>query len=556
MKSRNASERVAGIEQLQTAGRGNGEVAIPPLIVALGDEETEVRSKAAMALGAIGADALEAGCPDGMIRGAMSSLLVALKDPQPSVRAAAASALASFLSSEKSAGFIDPRATLITLTECLSDRDVAVRYQVLRPLGLIAPASGADPPRELADALKDESAGVRASAVLALTGFRRGLDPWIPALLQMIEKDKDPAIREAFGRASSSFHPPAISAAVIPTLIAALGSPDGQVREMACRVLSANGPEARAAVPALIAMAREEWSDSAAADRRDLALDRSAIAALAKIAPGTESASRVVAALTGLIQQESPSRCETAVAALGEFGSAAESAVPALIRVLSWQQPPVGGRAVGPTVIFKALARIAQDPKSTGAVIAGLREVARTGRPEIQWEAADALGGFGPAAESAVPDLVLAIEKAAREKQYHVSWRASVALGRIAPRTKSAGAAIAALVALLRIRPAEANFQIAAADALADFGPAAESAVPDLVRDLQASSGEGRGGSQVMATAARALVRIAPGTPSNEEAIRALAEAIPQLRAIAKDRNMPMASIAAQEALAGIENRK
>ena len=116
----------------------------------------------------------------------------------------------------------------------------------------------------------------------------------------------------------------------------------------------------------------------------------------------------------------------------------------------------------------------------------------RTGDPGLQVDAADALGELGPAAESAVPDLIRAIEEAAPEKRYQVTWRASVALGRIAPGTKSAGDAIAALHGLLRIRPAEANFQIAAADALGDFGPAAESAVPDLIQIVKESSG-GRG---------------------------------------------------------------
>ena len=131
-----------------------------------------------------------------------------------------------------------------------------------------------------------------------------------------------------------------------------------------------------------------------------------------------------------------------------------------------------------------------------------------------------------------------------------------MALGRIAPSTKSAGEAIAALDRLLRIRPAEANFQIAAADALADFGPAAESAVPDLIQVLKESSGDRGVARQVMSTAARALVRIAPGTPSSEEAMRALTEALPRLRAIVKDRGRPVASEAAEEALAKIEGRK
>ena len=245
MRSWNASERVSGIERLETAGLGNGQLAIPPLIVALGDEDAQVRSKAAMALGSIGTDALKAGSLDDMVRGAITSLLGALKDPQPSVRVAAANALASIISSEKSAGLIDHKTVLVTLTESLSDRDAAVRYAALGPLALVAPASGVDPPQELADALKDESAGTRASAVVALINFGRGLDPWIPSLLQMIEKDKDPAFRRGLHRRTvASIHPPAVSAAVIPTLIAALRSPDGQVRDMACRVLMTFGSEA------------------------------------------------------------------------------------------------------------------------------------------------------------------------------------------------------------------------------------------------------------------------------------------------------------------------
>ena len=133
-------------------------------------------------------------------------------------------------------------------------------------------------------------------------------------------------------------------------------------------------------------------------------------------------------------------------------------------------------------VAIKALIRIAPGSKSSGEVIAALGVVVRTGDPGLQVDAANALGELGPAAESAVPDLIRAIEEAAPEKRFQVTWRASVALGRIAPCTKSAGKTIAALHALLRIRPADENFQIAAADALGDFGPAAESAVPDLIQ--------------------------------------------------------------------------
>ena len=71
MRSRNASERAGGIERLETSGLGNGQAAIPPLIVALGDEDAQVRSKAARALGSIGTDALKSGSLDDMVRGAI-----------------------------------------------------------------------------------------------------------------------------------------------------------------------------------------------------------------------------------------------------------------------------------------------------------------------------------------------------------------------------------------------------------------------------------------------------------------------------------------------------
>jgi HEAT repeat protein len=315
------------------------------------------------------------------------------------------------------------------------------------------------------------------------------------------------------------------------------------------------GPEARAAIPALIAMANEDWMDSADMDRRILSLDLVAIQALSKIAVNTESSGQVVATLTELVQEKSPNRCAAAVEALGEFGPAAQSSIPALIRTLPWSLPPMNRSPSDRGVVIRALCRIGSGTKSSGDVIAALARAARTGMPGMQWEAADALGDFGPAAEAAVPDLIRAIEEAAPKKHYQVAWRASVALGRIAPGRKSAGEAIEALLKLLRIRPPEPNFRIAAADALGDFGPAAEAAVPDLIVIMKEPSSK-PAEAQVMSTVARALVRIAPGTSSNERAMRALTEALPRLRSIANERGMPeVISKAAKETLAKIEGR-
>ena len=141
------------------------------MIVALGDEDTQVRSAAAMALGPIGTDAVNAGSMDDLVRRAIASLLGALKDPQPAVRVAAANALTSIMASEKAGGLIDHKAAVVTLTESLGDPKVEFRYAALGLWGLVAPGAGVDPPKQLADALKDESAGIRASAVGALVSF-------------------------------------------------------------------------------------------------------------------------------------------------------------------------------------------------------------------------------------------------------------------------------------------------------------------------------------------------------------------------------------------------
>jgi HEAT repeat protein len=554
MESNNPSVRVSAIRELQTVGLGKGEITIPPLIVALRDENAQARSAAAVALGAIGADAVNAGSLDDLARRAIAALLDALKDPQPAGRVAAANALASMLGSTKAAVLVDSKATVAALTECMKDPDAEFRYAALRVLALAAANSRMGPPHELAGALKDERAGNRSVAAVAVVNFARGLDPWVPSLFQIIETDDDLQVREAVATRVATIHPPAITAAAIPELIAALERTDGRARGTAARVLMSFGPEGRMAIPALIAMARESWSDSADVERRRLQLDGLAIQALTKIALETDSAGRVITALTELLQEKSPKRCAMAVDALGEFGPAAQSVIPALIRALPWRLPPVTAHPFAEqAVVIKALGRIAPGTKPSAELIAGLGGAMRTGQPDLQADAADALAEIGPAAESTVPDLIRAIVEAAREKRPRVTWRASVALGRIAPGTKSASEAIAALHKLLQIP--EPDFQIAAADALGDFGPAAEPAVPDLLQIVKKPSSE-PADAQVMSSAAKALVRIAPGTPSSDEAMRGLTAAIPQLREIANDKGRPVAGKAARETLAKIESHK
>jgi HEAT repeat protein len=155
---------------------------------------------------------------------------------------------------------------------------------------------------------------------------------------------------------------------------------------------------------------------------------------------------------------------------------------------------------------------------------------------------------------------------------------AAEALGRLAPGTPSAGAAIAALTKVVQAGPAQRRGS--AADALGEFGAAAAAAVPPLIgmlKDPAASSALSRDG----ASAARALGRIAPGTPSSLAAVaalsaalksesiatregaldalphfgRAAAPAIPLIRSVQENDPIPNVRKAAAAALEGLNDR-
>jgi HEAT repeat protein len=192
---------------------------------------------------------------------------------------------------------------------------------------------------------------------------------------------------------------------------------------------------------------------------------------------------------------------------------------------------------------------------------------------------ASTLGRFGPAAAPAVPELSRVLQDAVDRKQSATAARIAGALGRIDPKSPAAIKAIPILVeALQSPRNRDPRDPKDAADALGHFGPVAVEAVPGLI----AMFTDEHTALRERAPAARALGRIAPGTPQAEPAGSALieslpaiqkhpgeygnlevfealarfgpkaAEAIPQLRELAKSRN-PEVGEAARKALGAIE---
>jgi hypothetical protein len=206
---------------------------------------------------------------------------------------------------------------------------------------------------------------------------------------------------------------------------------------------------------------------------------------LGRIAPGTASAGRVVAALAEAVGSGDHTRLQSALKALADFGPAAEPAIPALVQTLRETltrkdrfYPHEGELIAG------ALAKIAPRTRSAGEVIATLAEVVQSEQASRRAGVADALGEFGPAAEPAIPALVQTLRDDLARKDdepYFYGISAVRALGRIAPGTSSADGAISALIEALDLRPEfRLGTRVTAIETLRAFGAEAARALPRL----------------------------------------------------------------------------
>jgi HEAT repeat protein len=281
-------------------------------------------------------------------------------------------------------------------------------------------------------ALKDESVEVRRAAAVALESFGPFLDAEIPTLLAMMEH-AEPAVRLACERALSAAWP---GPAHVPTLIAGLQSRDGTIRHISAVLLGRIGPEATAAIPALIAVLNEPpaldyderyqgflaiYPDPAMAAARALGQmgpSRESIAALAGVLspeylarrPSRESVGARVAKmyspenLAQLIASRNAGRLVAVAGGLGEIGPSALAAVPALIaaykNVLASQEHVFGQMAIP-----LALAKIAPNSPAARDVVAVLVRALDSNDQSVRLGAVEALGHFGKDAAAVVPKL-------------------------------------------------------------------------------------------------------------------------------------------------------
>lgn len=224
---------------------------------------------------------------------------------------------------------------------------------------------------------------------------------------------------------------------------------------------------------------------------------------------GKPAAPALVAALSD------PKIAGAAAHALGEIGPAAKEARPALITMLGER------KFIRRFLAAQALWKITGEPALVLGPLRGLlRSDAKTTDDEAPWivdsyrsDAAELLGLLGPAARDAVPDLDRYLCERMDRKEWHMSMEAARALGRIGPAALGAvptlqaaltapdmAPRVAAAAALWRVtgrdgdrlvklirqelRQVSKDFpreQDHAIDALGEFGPQAQAAIPDLL---------------------------------------------------------------------------
>jgi HEAT repeat protein len=271
------------------------------------------------------------------------------------------------------------------------------------------------------------------------------------------------------------------------------------------KLLGQFGPEAKEAIPALLAIALENHGKA----RRDIKIGHEeAVTALAAIA------AEPPAELLDLLGHSSPLKREAAAKALGAFGPRAAPAVPRLIEQLRDANPftalaaLVALEQIGPpaAAAIPVLAAIAHK-RDTGGTEFFLKHRDETpGRNYYHPRLIQVLGKLGP---EAIPDLVKFLNDH-DEFAHRNRHDAAIGLGSLG---KGARAAIPQLIAATSDK--DYHTSVAAVTALGAIGPDAKEALPALI-DLHCRETRRESTQEILT----ALVRIAPQDEQVQKALR------------------------------------
>ncbi len=191
-------------------------------------------------------------------------------------------------------------------------------------------------------------------------------------------------------------------------LAEALNDEDPIVDSLAAQALGKIGPNAKAAVPALLEGLYDE--------DKDPIVGSCAAEALGKIGP------HAVPALVEALNNEHEDVRSLAAKALGKIGPDAKATVPALLEALNDEDEDVRSLAA------EALGKIGPD------AVPALVEALNNEHEDVRRHAARALGEIGPDAKAAVPVLLEVLN----DEDEDVCECAAEALGKIGPDAKAA----------------------------------------------------------------------------------------------------------------------
>ena len=210
-----------------------------------------------------GAVRTDSGADD--VRDAVTALLGSQNDPDATVRSATAQALWMIVVTwQGPLGVIDLNTIDAALERFAADPDAGVRHSAICGLGVIGPRISEEAPPGLLAALEDESPKNRLAAAEYLSRFPREIIRMLPSLVKSIEKARPP-FRAAYAEILAQIRPPLFSAEAIPALVAALRSPDAEVRCLAATSLAEFRDAAGEAVPALLAILKGAGRDGTGA---------------------------------------------------------------------------------------------------------------------------------------------------------------------------------------------------------------------------------------------------------------------------------------------------
>ncbi len=245
------------------------------------------------------------------------------------------------------------------------------------------------------------------------------------------------------------------------------------------------------------------------------------------------------AAVVAALESESPRDREAAIVSVARFTRRLPWLVPSLIRSMEKARPRARAS-------YAQLLERIEPPNFSAEAVPWFIEALGSDDRAVRYLAATGLGKFKGAAAEAVPSLIKMLrERIDRDAQGRRSKpdafptgdpavAAVRALAQIAPGTDQAGRAVAALAEAMQ--SVEPDCRIVAAEVLGLFGREGEAAIPALIAALREADAidkpvraYDRNESVTLLMgdwSARALGKIAPGTPSEDQVLAVLTEAL------------------------------